>query len=127
MAVGWRVRNSKRLASETGQAHVSVGSKAALTAPKSNFRFSPRKRTQVGHRAMSEKCQERKPASFMRLLSRALPANWYGKLKNRAVGVRLDKPQFAAAACNQGGRDGEPQSHTTRFCRKERIEYALSV
>src|SRR6266480_7105018 len=58
MAVGWRVRNSKRLASETGQAHVSVGSKAALTAPKSNFRFSPRKRTQVGHRAMSEKCHK---------------------------------------------------------------------
>src|SRR6266404_1704344 len=72
-------------------------------------------------------CQERKPASFMRLLSRALPADWYGKLKNRAVGVRLDKPQFAAAACNQGGRDGEPQSHTSRFCRKERIEYALAV
>src|SRR3954447_6233000 len=71
--------------------------------------------------------QERKPVSFMRLLSRALPANWYCKLKNRAIGVRLDKPQFAPVVCNQRRRDGEPQSHTTRFCRKEWIEYALSV
>jgi hypothetical protein len=39
-------------------------------------------------------------------LLRALSTNWYCKLKNRAFGVRLDKPQFAAAICNQSGRDG---------------------
>src|SRR5258707_10445414 len=32
------------------------GSKAALTVPKSDFSFTPRKRTQVGHRAMSVWC-----------------------------------------------------------------------
>ena len=63
----------------------------------------------------------------MRLLSRVLPADWYCDLKNGTSGVRLDEPQFASVFCNQGRRDGEPQSHTPRLCRKEWIEYALSI
>jgi hypothetical protein len=35
------------------------GSKADLTAPKSDFRFTPRKQTQVGHHGMSVSCQKR--------------------------------------------------------------------
>jgi hypothetical protein len=32
----------------------------------STFRFTPRKRTQLGHRAMSEKCQVRKSNPILR-------------------------------------------------------------
>src|SRR6202021_2026930 len=61
------------------------------------------------------------------LLSRALPADRYCELKNRAVGVRLDEPQFASVVLDYSRTDSEPHSHTAGFRRKERIEHALSI
>ena len=63
----------------------------------------------------------------MGLLSRALPADRYCELKNRAVGVRLDEPQFASVVLDYSKTDSEPHSHTAGFRRKERIEHALSI
>src|SRR6476661_8314516 len=56
-----------------------------------------------------------------------LPADWYCALKNRAVGVRLDEPQFASVVFDHGKTDSEPHSHAAGFCRKERIEHAFSI
>src|SRR5258705_7541901 len=56
-----------------------------------------------------------------------LPADWYCELKNRAVGVRLDEPQFASVVFDHGKTDSEPHSHTAGFRRKERIEHALPI
>ena len=63
----------------------------------------------------------------MGLLSRALPADRYCELKNRAVGVRLDERQFASVVLDYSKTDSEPHSHTAGFRRKERIEHALSI
>ncbi len=63
----------------------------------------------------------------MLLLSRVLPAHWYCELKNRAVRVRFDEPQFASVPFDHSRTDSEPQSHPARFRREERIEYALSI
>jgi hypothetical protein len=63
----------------------------------------------------------------MRLLSRMLSADWHCELKNGAVGVRLDEPQFAPVVFDHSKADSEPQSHSAEFCRKERIEYAFSI
>ena len=63
----------------------------------------------------------------MRLLGRLLPVDRYGDLKNGAIGARLDEPQCASVVCDQPKTDSESQPHTARFCRKERMEYALSI
>jgi hypothetical protein len=57
----------------------------------------------------------------------AYSADWHREFKNRAVGVRLDEPQFASVIFDHSKTDSEPQSCATRFCGKERIEYAPSI
>ena len=43
------------------------------------------------------------------------------------MGACIGEPQLAAVVLDHSSTDGEPQSHTSRFRCKKRIEYAISV
>jgi len=64
------------------QRDVGFGSNAALTAPKSYFRFNPGKQPQLEHSAMSQKCHDRTQAtqqmasSFNHLVSPEDQCRW---------------------------------------------------
>src|SRR5258705_9916162 len=83
--------------------------------------------TQVGHRAMAEKCHQRK--SRLLLMGPAMDHQLSDKRKpdpeRRAAVIPIFCPYQPVVRLDNGARDGEPHPHAFRLAGEKQFEYLL--